>query len=250
MAQRKNIVIIGATSAMAEHCARLWLAEAAADVTLIGRDTARMEIIAADLRVRSPESSVTVVEGQFRDPVEIQGVVDAIRPGDPVDIALIAHGFLPDQEAGQNDLTLCRDALEINAVSPALYAEAFAARMMKSGYGAIIIIGSVAGDRGRKSNYIYGSAKGLLNIYAQGLQHRLAFTSIRVTLVKPGPTATPMTARMNNAPKNMASVESVARDIVLGADRGAAVVYTPAKWRLIMLIVRLVPNFLFHKTNL
>lgn len=248
MKHRKNIAIIGATSAMAEHCARLWVSGAAADVTLVGRDAARLEPIAADLRVRSPESRIRVVEAQFLDPQAIQATVAAITPDEPLDIALIAHGSLPDQQAAQADLALAREALDINAISPVLYAEAFAGRMEKAGYGAIVIIGSVAGDRGRKSNYIYGAAKGLVTRYAEGLQHRLAKTGVRVTLVKPGPTATPMTAHLNGA--KLAPVADVAADIVKATERGQAVVYTPGKWRIIMTIIHFVPNFLFHKTNL
>lgn len=248
MKHRKNIAIIGATSAIAEHCARLWVNGTAVDLTLVGRDRNRLEPIATDLQTRSPESRFTIVETQFLDPQAIADTVNAITPDEPIDIALIAHGSLPDQSSSQKDLSLCRDALEINAISPVLFAEAFAARMEKAGYGNIAIIGSVAGDRGRKSNYIYGAAKGLLTRHAEGLRHRLAASGVKVTLIKPGPVDTPMTANLKAMKR--APVTQVAADIVKAVDRGQSVLYTPGKWRLIMTIIRMVPEFVFHKTNL
>ena len=107
---------------------------------------------------------------------------------------LIAHGMLPEQSLCENDLLVCRDTLEVNAVSPALFAEAFAGHFAKAGRGTIAIIGSVAGDRGRKANYTYGACKGLVARYAEGLEHRFAGTGVSVVLIKPGPTDTPMAA--------------------------------------------------------
>ena len=97
------------------------------------------------------------------------------------------------------DLGLCEEALAVNGVSPALFAEAFAGPMQQANQGTLAIIGSVAGDRGRKSNYVYGAAKGLVTRYAQGLQHRLAGTNVKVVLIKPGPTDTPMTAEFEGS---------------------------------------------------
>src|SRR5690606_6692309 len=102
-------------------------------------------------------------------------VEDAVKSG-PIDLVLIAHGSLPDQIECQNNIQSCRDALEINGISPVLYAGAFAKEMEQANHGTIALIGSVAGDRGRKSNYVYGAAKGLVARYAQGLQHRFAGT--------------------------------------------------------------------------
>jgi decaprenylphospho-beta-D-erythro-pentofuranosid-2-ulose 2-reductase len=249
-AENKKIVIVGATSLIAEHCARLWAAQAPAELILIARDAARAEAVAADLRVRSPRSAVRTLQGDFLDPRAIDQLADAAFVGAAVDIVLIAHGSLPDQQRCQAVLEEGRTALEINAVSPVLFAEAFAGRMEQAGRGTLAIIGSVAGDRGRKSNYVYGAAKGLVTRYAQGLQHRLARSSVKIVLIKPGPTDTPMTASMKAQGARLAPVERVAAAIVDGIAAGAPVVYAPRKWALIMMVVRHIPRFVFAKMDI
>ena len=250
MSNRKNIVIVGATSAIAEHCARFWIQGGAADLTLVGRDAQRLQRVADDLKARSPQSGIRVLEADFLDPAAIQATVDGIAAQGCIDIALIAHGSLPDQASCQQDLGAGRQALEVNGISPALYAEAFAGHMEKANHGALAIIGSVAGDRGRKTNYAYGAAKALVDRYAQGLQHRLAATQVKVVLVKPGPTDTPMTAHLKGQGARLASVESVAQQIVKAVESGKPVVYAPTKWWLIMTIIRLLPRAIFNKLNI
>lgn len=247
---KKRIVIIGATSAIAEHCARIWLAQQPYDLTLVGRDTHRIARVATDLKVRSPQSEIRVVQAEFLDPQVINATVEDIVKSGRVDIVLIAHGSLPDQAECQNDLQSCRDALEINGVSPVLYAETFAKEMEKANHGTIALIGSVAGDRGRKSNYVYGSAKGLVTRYAQGLQHRFAGTGVKVVLIKPGPTDTPMTAHLKGNGTKLAPVELVALEIIEGINKAKAVIYTPKKWKVIMLIIKHIPDLIFKKTNI
>jgi decaprenylphospho-beta-D-erythro-pentofuranosid-2-ulose 2-reductase len=247
---KKRIVIIGATSAIAEHCARLWVKEAAVDLTLVGRDKAKTERVAADLRVRSPQSVIRVLQADFIDPLAIRQLVDGIVAEGAVHTVLLAHGTLPDQAVCQQDLTACHDALTVNGVSPVLFSEAFVGHMQKANHGTLAIIGSVAGDRGRKSNYVYGAAKGLVTRYAQGLQHRLAGTGVKVVLIKPGPTDTPMTAHLKQLGSRLASVEDVARLIVEGTAQGKPVVYAPAKWALIMMVIRHLPNFIFNKLEI
>lgn len=244
----KRIVIIGATSAIAEHCARLWVRDGAVELVLVGRDQVRTERIAADLRVRNAQARVQVVTSGFLDAGEIETTVHTVWAGG-VDLVLVAHGVLPDQAACQQDLGACRAALDVNAISPVLFAEAFARRMATRKQGTLAVIGSVAGDRGRKSNYVYGAAKGLVDRYLQGLRHRFAGTGVKIVVIKPGPTDTPMTAHLKGSTK-LASVESVARDIVEGLARGKEVIYAPGKWQLIMLIIRHLPGFVFNKMNI
>jgi short-subunit dehydrogenase len=247
---RKRIVIIGATSSIAEHCVRLWVQEAPADVVLVGRDDAHLQRIARDLAVRSPESHFDVVHADLRGLEAVQAMADAVFAASAVDIVLVAHGSLPQQVDCQDDLKAAHEALDINGLSPVLVAEAFAQRMSRANRGTIALIGSVAGDRGRKSNYVYGAAKGLVARYAEGLQHRFAGTGIKVVLIKPGPTDTPMTAHLKAAGARLAPVDGVARDIVRGIGRGAATIYTPPIWRIIMLIIRHLPAFVFNKLNI
>jgi len=247
---KKRIVIIGATSAIAEHCARLWVKNTDVDLTLVVRDKAKTERVAADLQVRSPQSVIRILEADFIAPTAIRQLVDGIVAEGAVHTVLIAHGSLPDQTDCQQDLTVCHEALIVNGVSPVEFAEAFAGHMQKSNHGTLVIIGSVAGDRGRKSNYVYGAAKGLVTRYTQGLQHRLANTGVKVVLVKPGPTDTPMTADIKQQGGRLASVDEVAEIIVKGADKGLAVVYAPGKWAVIMMVIRHLPQFIFNKLEI
>jgi decaprenylphospho-beta-D-erythro-pentofuranosid-2-ulose 2-reductase len=247
---RKRLAIVGATSAIAEHCTRLWLQDGPVDLTLIGRDANCLERVAADLHVRGPQSVIRVVQAEFLNPSRIQATVDALAEQGAFDIVLIAHGFLPDQGVCQTDLVACREALEINGLSPVLYAEAFVRHMEKAGHGTLVLIGSVAGDRGRKSNYVYGAAKGLVSRYAQGLQHRLAGTGVSVVMVKPGPTDTPMTEHLKAKGAKLASVESVAARIVDAVRRGRPVVYAPRQWSIIMLIIQHLPKFIMKKLSI
>jgi short-subunit dehydrogenase len=131
-----------------------------------------------------------------------------------------------------------------------MYAQGFARHMAQAGQGTLAIIGSVAGDRGRRSNYVYGAAKGLVTRFAQGLQHRLAGTGVKVVLIKPGPTDTPMTAHFKAQGASLAPVSAVAQATVAAIDKGQAVAYVPGKWWLIMMVVRHLPAFIFNKINI
>lgn len=250
MSNNKKIVIVGATSAIAEHCARLWVKDTVVNLTLIGRDPGKTERVAADLRVRSPQSIIHVREANFIDPLAIQQLVDGIVAEGTVNTVFIAHGSMSDQAVCQQDLTACTNALTVNGISPVLFAEAFAGHMQKANHGTLAIIGSVAGDRGRKSNYVYGAAKGLVTRYVQGLQHRLASTNVKVVLIKPGPTDTPMTAHLKQQGGRLANVEDVAQVIVRGTDQGKPVIYAPIKWALIMMIIRHLPRFIFNRMDI
>ena len=247
MNTKKTIAIVGATSSIAEQCARLWVKQDATHLILIGRNRERLEVVAKDLLVRNPLVNVEIREANFLDPEAIAQTVEELFIGGPIDIALIAHGSLPEQSECQENLVLCKEMLEVNGISPVLYAEAFARHMSNLNQGTIAIIGSVAGDRGRKSNYVYGAAKGLINRYAQGLQHRFANSKVQITLIKPGPTATPMTAKMKGS---FASAEEVANTITRGINQKKSVIYAPGKWWLVMMVIRHLPSFIFNKLNI
>jgi short-subunit dehydrogenase len=250
MSQKKRIVIIGATSAMATHCARIWAQGHEADMTLVGRDGEKLERLANDLRARSAKSTVSVMLSGFTKASDIQATVDALTGSGNIDIALIAHGSLSDQNQCENDLSVCQAELELNGVSPVLFAEGFVKKMVSVNHGTVAVIGSVAGDRGRKSNYVYGAAKGLVTRYLQGLQHRLATTNVKAVLIKPGPTDTPMTAAFKAKGAKLAPVEDVAAQIVAAIEKGTPTVYAPGKWWLIMMIIRHLPAVVFNKINI
>lgn len=244
----KRIVIIGSTSLIAQHCARIWAKEAI-ELISIARNKEKATLLEYDLKVRSPESKIKSIILDFMNPKAIEEISIELSMK-PIDIVLIAHGQLLDQAKEEINIEICKDNLEINGLSPCLFAEAFIQRMLESDYGKLAIISSVAGDRGRKSNYIYGSGKSMLTRFAEGLQHRVAQTNVRVTLIKPGPTLTPMTLKLSSPLTSMASPEEVAFDIIKGLENKKNTIYTPKKWFWIMLIIRAVPQFLFKKFNI
>jgi len=246
----KTIVIVGARSGIAKECAKLWLKSQAVHLYLVVRSSLETESLAVDLQIRSPSSLIEVLQADFMDTQSIQDVTRSIAAKNAIDITLIAHGTLPDQQEAEQNLDLCKQTLDINGVSPCLFAEAFANEMKDQASGSIAVIGSVAGDRGRRSNYIYGAAKGLVARYVEGMQHRFANGPLVICLIKPGPTATPMTEHLQGAGVKMAPASLVARDIIEGVAKGSRVIYTPRKWQIIMLIIRHLPTFIFNKMNI
>lgn len=250
MNQKKRIVIVGATSAIATQCARNWVQKQAVDITLIGRDQEKLERLEKDLRSRSLNSSVEIKLCDFTNPKKIQQSIDSIVVKGSVDIVLIAHGSLSNQQSCQLDLALCQKELDLNGISPVLFAEGFVKHMVKANHGTVAVIGSVAGDRGRKSNYVYGAAKGLVTRYIQGLQHRLSVSNVKAILIKPGPTDTPMTASLKAEGATLAPVSEVAEVIVRSIEAGKQTVYVPSKWWFIMMIIRHLPMFIFKKMNI
>jgi len=248
----KSLAVFGATSGIAEQLARLYAAEGAR-LYLVARDPDKLKTVAADLRARGAKEvfehgfDFSNIDGFPRLIAEMQN-----RFGAP-DRALIAFGTLPDQAACQSDDATAHRALQLNFLSPALLTQALA-RLMGAGGGAIAVIGSVAGDRGRSSNFVYGAAKGGLGIFAQGLAHHLAASPgkalLSLVLVKPGFVDTPMTAAFPKGPL-WAKPEAVAADIHAALERGrSAILYTPFFWRYILLIIRALPQFVMHKTKL
>lgn len=245
----QHIVIVGATSLIAEHCARAWVKKPVR-LTLLGRNTPQLTRIANDLKIRSPQSDIRSEVIDVEDRTQIQQCADRLFAESGVDCLLVAHGSLPEQKACENNLADMEQTLRLNGISPLLFAEAFAKHMASRNSGTIAVIGSVAGDRGRRSNYVYGAAKGLVDRYLEGMRHRFAGTGIKIVTIKPGPTRTPMTANMAVVPAGLAEPDAVARDIVEGIAAGKSVIYTPAKWQLIMLIIRHLPAFIFNRLNI
>eukprot|EP01086_Lenisia_limosa_P006894 TRINITY_DN26131_c0_g1_i1.p1 TRINITY_DN26131_c0_g1~~TRINITY_DN26131_c0_g1_i1.p1 ORF type:complete len:252 (-),score=21.19 TRINITY_DN26131_c0_g1_i1:3-758(-) len=251
MSNKLRILIVGGTSTIAEHCARVWLKQQACELILLGRDSAKLQRVINDLKVRNPDANIQMQLVNFLDAQAIQTCIQTLNQQAAIDIALIAHGNLPKQEQCQIDLVQCQQSIEVNAISPVLFTEAITQYMIERNHGKLAVIGSVAGDRGRKSNYIYGASKALIDTYVEGLQHRLALSNskVKTTLIKPGPTATPMTAGMTGKGK-LASPEQVAQDIVHAIEKGKKTVYTPKKWAIIMMIIRNLPFYLFKKMDI
>jgi short-subunit dehydrogenase len=242
------VLIVGATSAIAEQLARYYAADGAR-LVLAARNAERCADIAADLLTRgAPEAACLPFDAGDRGGHE--ALVDAAWSAlGGLDVAVIAHGSLPDQAACETSVALTLDALEINAISVIGLLVPLANAMASAGRGSIAVISSVAGDRGRQSNYVYGAAKGCLNVFLEGLAHRLYPVGVRVLTVKPGFVDTPMTAEFDKGPL-WAQPARVARDIQRAIARGATELYTPWFWRWIMLVIRAVPRPLFFRTKL
>jgi short-subunit dehydrogenase len=233
---------------MAEAAARCY-ARRGDTLYLAARDLTRLGAIADDLRVRGA-AAVHVAEFRAEDRHGHEPLVDAVwRELGRVDVALVAHGVLPDQAACDANPQVAISTFETNAISVASIVGWLANRFEAQGSGTLGVVSSVAGDRGRKSNYVYGAAKGFVSVYADGLRHRLHGRNIRVTLIKPGFVDTPMTAHF---PKGLLwiSADEAGRLIVRALDRGAATVFVPWFWRYIMWVVRSLPERVFLRTQL
>ena len=247
----KRIVVIGATSAIAKAYARHISLKQDSSFVLVGRNEAQLQIVAQDLVARNPRNRVTIECGNLESPSFVDDVTSRVVSEAQVDIVFIAQGVLTDQSAIQNSPNLLAESISINATSTAMFAEQFATLLsVQTDESVIGIIGSVAGDRGRKSNYSYGAAKAFIETYSRGLQHRLIGTGVQVLLLKPGPVKTPMTAHLQGKLKGMASTESVAKDIDSAISSRKPTLYTPRKWALIMFVIKSIPTAIFNKLNL
>ncbi|APH58117.1 Acetoacetyl-CoA reductase [Granulibacter bethesdensis] len=243
----ERILILGATSAMAQEAARLWAAQGAR-LALLARDPGRLAVIADDLATRGASEIVTVpCDCAKADSVTALNDIAARFGG--LDIVLLAYGVLGDQTMLEQNPNALADLLQVNFVSAALWCQAAANLLEKQTFGSLVVIGSVAGDRGRQSNYVYGAAKAGLGVLVQGIAHRLARSGARAVLIKPGFVDTPMTEGFTKGPL-WASAEQLGKIIVAAAENGRTIVYAPGFWRLIMLVIRSVPARIFHKTRL
>lgn len=243
-----NVLVVGATSAIAEATARLFAARGDS-LYLAGRRETLLAACADDLRLRGAR----VVAFQSFDVLDRASHEALIAQSEamlgPLDCVLVAHGTLPDQEACVADPELAVQEIELNGVATAALVLRAAARLESRGSGVIAVITSVAGVRGRASNFVYGSAKALVSTLLAGLRHRLHPRGVAVVDIRPGFVDTPMTAAFPKGPL-WATPDRVARDIVAAIDRRAGVIYTPWFWRWIMLVIRHVPEFLFVRTKL
>ena len=244
----KNVLVIGATSAITKATARLW-ASRGCQLYLLARNEQRLEQLAVDLEVRGA-AKVHTASFDCND-LERHGELLAAAHAalGSIDVALIGYGTLGDQnECTQNFAEALRQ-IQTNAISVLSMLTILANIMQPQQRGTIAVIGSVAGDRGRQSNYVYGTAKAMVSTFTQGLRHRLAKSGVHVVTIKPGFVDTPMTAEFS---KGMlwAQPETIAEYIDAGIRKKKNVVYAPWFWRYIILVIRLIPENIFKKTAL
>jgi len=244
----RKVLIIGATSAIAEATARVF-AVRGEELYLIARNPARLESIQKDLEIRGAHK-VTTARLDINHLTRHEEVLDtAWSAMHEVDVVLIAHGTLPDQKACEASADLTLKEFTTNATSTIALLTLLANRLEAQGKGTLAVITSVAGDRGRGSNYIYGAAKAALTAFTSGLRQRLYCSGITVITIKPGFVDTPMTSEFKKG-FLWAAPEQVAKGIVKAIDRGQSVVYLPWFWRLIMFVIRHIPETLFMRIKI
>jgi short-subunit dehydrogenase len=244
----KKIMIIGATSAIVQAVTRLFATEGHS-LFLVARNKDKLQAIATDLRLRG----AGYVEACVMDVLEYNRHASVIMTAEEkmggLDLAVVAHGTLPDQQACERSFDLTRQELEINCLSTISFLTHIANFFETKKNGTIAVISSVAGERGRQSNYVYGTAKGAVSIFLQGLRNRLQKCGVKVLTIKPGLVDTPMTSAF---PKGMlwATPDKVARDIHHAIQFSKDITYSPFFWRIVMLIIRLIPERLFKNLRL
>ncbi len=238
-----RVLVVGATSGIAKELCREF-ARHGFDLVLAARDEEELTILSSDLKIRG-NVDVSVV---LFDALDYDSHPDFWKSCGEVDGVVCCFGVLVDEKEAQRDPKACRILIGTNYNANISLLNEVANSFEERGRGFICVLSSVAGERARRSNYLYGSAKGGLSAYTEGLRSRLFPSGVSVTTVKPGPVDTGMTFGMDKLPL-LAPPEKVASDIYRGLRRGADVVWTPAPWRLIMGLLRFVPSGIWKKMD-
>jgi short-subunit dehydrogenase len=238
----ERVLILGATSTIAREIATLY-AHRGAQLYLVGRDPTKLQELCARLGPAVVGHAQADLDDTAGNAVRVRAAVEALGG---LDVALVAHGLLGDQQATEHDWEAAEQVLRTNLSSPVSLLIPLANVLQAQGHGHLAVLSSVAGERGRPRNYTYGAAKGALTLYLQGLRSRLWPHGIAVSTFKLGPVDTPMTA---DHPKNplFAKPQAVARDIVAHLERGQGAVYLPWYWAPIMGVVRCLPEPIFQR---
>ena len=244
----KKIVILGATSGIAVEVERQ-LAHQGLELLLVARSHQRLAELQADLTARGARQVLTYSADLATIPQHAAIFDLAQRTFADFDTVLLAYGSMHSQNESEASVDVLLEELQINFVSATAILTLFAADLERRRTGCLAAITSVAGDRGRRSNYVYGSAKGALSLFLQGLRSRLYPAGVGVITIKPGPAQTPMTDHLPNATR-FADPQQVARDIVRALERRSPdVLYTPRIWRYIMAAVQQIPETIFKRLS-
>ena len=251
MKTNEVILILGATSCIAEHVTRIWAKTSPQKIILIARDQEKLLSISSNIKILNTNVEIISRNLKFENLNDAQDLLDEVFAKDIITKALISFGNLPDQTGCQNNIIAAENALHLNGVLSVIYSEMLIKKMQNIKYSQLAVIGSVAGDRGRKSNYFYGAAKSMLATFVEGAQHRLKFcgSPLKLSIIKPGPTITPMTESLDLS-IGLADPKEVAMNIVRGLSKKKPIIYAPSKWKLIMLIIRNLPSFIFNRLDL
>jgi len=244
----RRILVLGATSGIAEACIRLWANRGDA-LYLVARNADKLAVVAADARTRGASHIGTAVANLDDTAGHAEVLAHAINSLGGLDVAFLALGVLGEQPEAEKNFAAADQILHTNFVAPVSLLTWLANYTAQRHAGTLAVLSSVAGERGRKSNYVYGSSKAGLTAFVDGLRNRIDRDGVRVMTIKPGPVKTAMTEGMKGSAK-FADVEAVAASLVKAIDRGDDVVYVPGIWRVIMAVIRAVPERVFKKMNL
>lgn len=245
---RKNVLVVGATSAIARETSRLF-ARDGARMILVGRNRQKLDHTIDDLSTRGAD----IVEGIQADLADFSThakIIETATSAFPtLDVGLFAHGVLGDQKEAEADYKVAEEIIRLNFLSVMSLLTPLANHMESRKHGSLVVISSVSGDRGRQSNYVYGASKGALSIYLQGLRNRLFRSGVKVLTVKPGFVDTPMTADFKKGPLYV-TPDVIARGIYRAIEKGKDEVYLPWFWWGIMAIIKSIPELVFKRLKM
>lgn len=244
----KKILVIGATSAIAEATVRIW-AQRGNQLFLVARNEERLNLVTKDLKVRGAPKvhNYCMDANDFDQHLPMLDIVYEVFGA--IDIVLIAHGTLSKQKECEQSVELTMKEIKTNALSVVALLTHLANRFERQGNGTIAVISSVAGDRGRASNYVYGSAKAMVTTFTSGLRQRLYKSGISVVTIKPGFVETPMTADFKKG-LLWTTPGAVSEKIVNYIDHQKNEIYVPGFWRVIIFFIKLIPQNIFKKLEL
>jgi decaprenylphospho-beta-D-erythro-pentofuranosid-2-ulose 2-reductase len=244
----RKILVLGATSGIAEATCRIWAAQGAS-FFLVARNAEKLAAVAADLKTRGAiyvDTAVADLDHTDQHPALLAHAINSLAG---MDIAYLAHGILGDQAAGEKDFEVAAQILHTNFISAVSLLTWLANFCVQRHAGTLAVISSVAGDRGRKSNYLYGASKAGLSAFLAGLRNRVDREGVTVLTIKPGPIKTAMTVGMKGSEK-FADVDKTAQTIVKAIDAKEDNLYVPFQWAPIMFVIRHIPEPMFKKLNL
>ena len=242
-----TVLALGATSAIAEATLRL-LAERGARFYLVARNQDKLNAVAADLHTRGASGVATHAMDLDDTAAHAAMLAAAAQSLGTIEMALLAHGVLGNQAEAEASYAAAEAVFRTNFLSAMSLITWLANYFESTGQGTLAVISSVAGDRGRKSNYVYGASKGALSIFVDGVRNRIDRAGVQVLTIKPGFVATPMTAHLVQGPL-FAQPSQIAPGIVKAIEKRRDVVYLPAFWAIIMMVLRLVPRRIFKRLN-
>jgi short-subunit dehydrogenase len=247
-AASRKILVLGATSGIAEATCRIWAAQGAS-LFLVARNAEKLAAVAADLKTRGAayvDTAVADLDDTTQHPALLAHAINSLGG---MDVAYLAHGILGDQTKAEQDFETAAHIIHTNFLSAVSLLTWLANFCVQRHSGVLAVISSVAGDRGRKSNYLYGSSKAGLTAFLGGLRNRVDREGVTVLNIKPGPVKTAMTATMAGSEK-FADVNKVAQTIVKAIDAKADNLYVPFQWGPIMWVIQHIPERVFKKLNL